>query len=308
MTAPVVPRLLIDGPPAPIPHRFGLFSAATVLENVDPHTLTGVEYEAVCSTQVDPYPAACEPVPPGMTRRKTPTPTTSVTMASPFAVYAANGDVLARDAATARQQLRQRFLAGEQRAVENIVFTGSMGNTPNLAGEATVLQPSDSTTPVDLLAAEGMLEQWLAEHYGGAGVIHAPQWLAPKVAKEVALFVNGPRAGTVLGSTWVFGAGYPGTKPAAATGADADKGVWLYATSPVTVRRSQVIEPADWATGAFNRWENVGLLAEERIYVADWPCGSAAVKVTTVDRPVVARLKPTPSFDHHTTASITEDP
>lgn len=279
MTAPVIlPRLSVDAPAAPVPHKFGLFSVATVLENVDPHALTGIEYEAVCSTKVDPYPAACRP---GDTadRRKYPAPTTDVVNATPFAVYAADECVLGRDQATARRQLRERYYAGEETAVEHIVFTGVLGNIPNLQQEATII-PAD--TAPDLVDAIGLLEQWLATAYGGVGVIHAPMTIANRAQDKYQIGVNGPRAGTILGSAWAFGAGYPGTPP---TNGGADDGsLWLYATPPVTVRRSALIEPADWDSGAFSIAENVGLLIEERLYVVDWPCGAAAVK-TNITRP-----------------------
>jgi hypothetical protein len=278
MTAPVIPRLRVDGPPAPVRHRFRLATAATVLDNVEPHALTGVEYETVCSVQVDPYPAACRP---GDTtsRVKNPTQTTSVVNGTPFGVYAADACVLGRDQTTARQQLRARFAGGEWTAVERIVFSGEMDNQPNLQKEATVLAGS----PVDLVDAVGRLEQWLAEHYGGTGVLHAPLYVAPRAQSLYQVGVNGPRATSILGSSWAFGAGYPGLPPAAAEGEDTGV-AWLYATPPVTVRRSGLIEPGDWDTGAFDRATNTGLLIDERLYVVDWPCGAAAV-ATTVTRP-----------------------
>lgn len=289
--APVVPRLRVDGPPAPQPHRFGLFSAATVLENVAPHALLGVEYETVCSTQVDPYPLACQPsTPPDADRVKKPARTTDVVATSPFAVYAADACALGRDQNTARAQLRQRFLAGEETAVEHAVFTGELGTNSNLVGEAVVLADGQALELVDAL---GALEAFLATSYGGVGLIHAPMQLAPRAQAQLLIGVAGPRATTVLGSTWVFGTGYPGTSPDAA-GGGGDAALWLYATPPATVRRSALIEPADWDSGAFDRATNSGLLLEERIYVIDWPCRSAAIK-TTLPRPPAPPAEPAPA-------------
>ncbi|HET6703562.1 hypothetical protein, partial [Amycolatopsis sp.] len=155
MTAAVIPRLSVAAPAAAPPLRFGLFSAATVLENVEPHALSGVEYEAVCSTRVDPYPAPCRPGD-EMSRAKTPDGTTSIVNASPFGVYAADACVLGRDANTARDQLRQRFLGGEQAAVERIIRTGELGNLPSLEQAPEVL---DAGADTDLLDAIGLLEQ-----------------------------------------------------------------------------------------------------------------------------------------------------
>lgn len=275
VAAAVVPRLLVPPPPAPIAHRFGLFSAATILENAEPHSLGGIEYSTVCSTRVDPYPIACEPsVPADFSVTKTPQQTISTTEASPFAVYSADECVLGRDQDTAKQQLRQRFLAGEQAAVERIVWTGILGNWPTLAS-AEVL--SGGTAGVDLIDGIGLLEQWLAQTWGGIGVIHGPRTIAPRAAQQLAVTINGPRAQTIFGSVFAFGTGYDGTPPYAG-GAD-DGSLWIYATPPITIRRSTLIEPADWSTNAFDRSTNRGMLIDERIYVVDWPCAVAAVQI-----------------------------
>lgn len=279
MSAPtaVYPRFRVDGPPPPLPHKYGLFSAATVLENVAGPALSGVEYEAVCSTQVDPYPAPCEPtVPDDTSHSKVAGLTTVLVEATPFGLYSADACILGRDEQSVRTALRRRFGAGEQAAVERLVATGALGNSPNLGREATVL---DGT--LDLADAIGELEQWLSTTHGGTGVFHAPRTLAPRAAAAMQVQTSGPRAETLLGSAWAFGAGYSGAGP---DGQDDDGAVWLYATPPVTVRRSAVLEPASLHTGAFDIPTNSGFLLVERTYVVDWPCTAAAMK-TTLTRP-----------------------
>ncbi|WP_367139607.1 hypothetical protein [Saccharothrix sp. HUAS TT1] len=276
MTLPAVPRLRIDAPSAPIPQRFGLFSASTVIDNADPHSLTGVEYEVVCSTQVDPYPAACLPLPPDVSRVKQAVPTTGVGFGTPFGVYAADDCALGRDPDTARRQLRQRFLAGEQTQVERIVRTGLLGNYPNLELEAVPIGPG---TALPVPTAIGLLEQWLSVNYGGVGVIHAPRTVAPYLGTMPELTIQDGQAVTIFGSVWAFGTGYTGDPPDHPA-ADDENTVWLYATPPVTVRRSRLIEPAGWDSGAFDIAQNIGFLLDERLYVVDWPCGTAAVKTT----------------------------
>lgn len=279
MTVPgsaVIPRLRVDPPPGAIPHRYGLFTAATLLENATGHELTGVEYEAVCSSRVDLYPAPCRP---GDTtsRVKTPSRTTVPVNGTPFAAYAADDCLLGRDPAEARAQLRERFRAGEQYAVERGIFLGELGNLPNLHAAEVI----PTTAPVDLVDALGLLDAWLAAH-GGAGLLHAPMTLAHRAAREQLVIPSGPRAASLLGSTWVFGAGYPGTPPA--DGGPDDGALWLYATPPIRLRRTALIEPGSWDDGGFDRAQNLGFLVTERIYVADWPCGAAAVK-TNLQRP-----------------------
>ncbi|GAA0591559.1 hypothetical protein GCM10010174_03230 [Kutzneria viridogrisea] len=276
--APVVPRVHVAAASGAMPHRFGLFSAATILENADPHELGGIEYEAVTSTRVDGWPAPGQPgAPPSGV--KTPYPTSSVVVGTPFAVFAAVDDLLGHDEPMVRAQLRQRFLCGEQAAVERIVRTGEFGNWPHLAS-ASVLVPD--APGVDLCDAVGLLEQWLAETLGGTGVLHAPRTIAPRLAQALCMVVSGPTAQTVLGSTWALGTGFTGGPPnSEGTDHEVDDGsLWLYATGPVTIRRSALIEPATWTTGAVDRATNRALLVEERIYVVDWPTTVAAVRVS----------------------------
>lgn len=273
MTTPVIPRVTVAPPPPALRQEYGLFSAATILEDPQVHELTGVEYEAVCNVRVDPAPAPCLPLPDGMTRRKIAHPTVSPYYGGPFVMYAADECVLGRDETTARRQLRQRFLAGEQFAVERTVATGEAGNTPALEPDAQIL----STRALSLQDAVGLLESWMARAIGGAGVIHAPQHVAYFAPWSTMLVTKGPRAQTLFGTTWSFGAGYTGAPPAAFTGTDNQR-VWLYATAPVTIRRSPLIEPAGWSDGAFDIRQNAGFLLDERSYVVDWPCGTAAVE------------------------------
>lgn len=277
MSAPVViPRATVPPPTAATPHLYGLLTVAAVQENADGRELTGVEYESVCSPRVDPYPAACRPGD-ETPRTKDPHPTTAVTNGTPFAVYAADSCLLGRDERTARQQLRDRLRLGEETAVESAIETGDVANFPNLVSAEVI-----GTAAVDLLDAFGLLEQALSARFGTSGVIHAPMWLAPRAHHMTLWRPAGQRAQTVLGSSVAFGAGYTGQPPAAYVAdedVEDDGELWLYATGPVTVRRSQLIEPGGWTEGGFDRRQNLGFLLTERIYVVDWPCAAVAVRV-----------------------------
>ncbi|MBB3666002.1 hypothetical protein FB384_004961 [Prauserella sediminis] len=288
--------MLVPSPEAPVPQRFGLLSTASVVEGVDTHELNGIEYLAVCSTQVDPYPVG--PCPPETRPTKQPGQTISGFAASPFGLYAADECTLGRDETEARGQLRQRLLLGEQAAVERVIYDGRFGGTgdvvvsPNLRQQAHVIEtPAAGADPAD---AVGALEHWLASTYGGAGVIHAPRWMAPQLHKAGAVTsVSGPRATTLLGSSVVFGTGYDGSPPVQEPALD-DTHPWLYITPPITIRRSNIIEPASWTTGAFDRQQNRGLLLAERIYVVDWPCSVAAVKTNSTMFEPTAQIEEAP--------------
>lgn len=295
--APIMPRYSVEPPAPALPAPYSLLSVATVLDDVPVHALTGVQYEAVCSTRVDGYPAPCEPGTGTLSRQKDPHPTVSDVIATPFALYAADSCVLARDEATALAQLRQRFTAGEPAAVEHIVETGVLANWPNLQRTPVTVLPAASGQYA-FPDAVGLLEQWLAETTGSAGVIHAPRTAGPRAFTTMQAVTAGARAETRLGSQWVFGTGYTGTPPEGIT----DTGnLWLYATPQVTIRRSDLMQPATWHTGAFNRADNTALLLYERIYVVDWPYGVAAVD-TGQPRPGYSSA----AARHHTTASVTE--
>ncbi|MFR9675842.1 hypothetical protein [Streptomyces sp. TR02-1] len=268
--------------------RYGLFSAARVLSDVRGHELGGIEYEAVCTNKVHWYPLPCDAQPPGFDPQKKSERSTTQVVASPFVLYVAdNCPSLGRQQDDARRQLRQRLTSGEEAAVEYLLWTGALGTTPSLAGNAEVL----TTTPHELEEAVGLLEHWLAASSsypdgtappfpgapGSLGVLHAPRYLTPKLTSLRVLDTGGPQAEDPLGNRWALGGGYPGTGPAARP---ADQAVWLYATRPVTVRRSEVIEPADWSTGALDTRTNDTMLLAERMYVLDFPCVAAAVPTT----------------------------
>jgi hypothetical protein len=275
MSAPAIPRVSVDPQPVAVPHRFGLFAAASLLETTNNREFNGVEYEAVCAPRVDLYPAGDCELPDGFTRAKTPQPTVTPVQGTPFAVYAADTCALGCDERIARDQLRQRLSLGEETAVERAIAGGAL-SWPHMADPSVI----STTAPVEMEDAVGLLEKWLALNYGGVGVLHAPMTAAGRVKRVVAA-VQGPRALTLLGSSWVFGAGYTGRGP---EGTADDGALWLYATPPVRIRRSPVLEPAGWTTGGFDRAQNQGFLLVERTYVVDWPCGSAAVK-TSLTRP-----------------------
>lgn len=293
LTTTDMPRVRVPAPPPAPASRYGLFSAATIIENVDGHELAGIEYPSVCSNRVDPavIPCGFPPPPDSITGEKTAQPTRDMSAGSPFVLYAMDDCALALPEADQISALRQRFTRGERHAVEDIVESGALNNYPALVGtEANptqLLEPADAETgnyPARSIAeAVGRLEQWLAATTGGLGTIHIPRWLAAHVKSSNVATEDGPVWTTMLDNSLAFGSGYLGRRPASA-GEDADDTkVWLYATPPVTIRRSELIEPADRTTGAFDIRTNSTALLVERIYVIDWPCTQAAVR-TDIDR------------------------
>lgn len=312
-----IPPASVDAPPPGAPSTYGLFSAARIMENTSAHELNGVEYEPVCNVRVDEWPLNCTPyrgagddpkehvhecardidpmpMPKGKDEgprwpygRKLFSHSKGVTTALPFGVYAGEDCFLGNsDPERALADLRQRFTLGEQTTVERVVYHGLMGVVPALRYKPVVLNaehnPKGKDLP-DLLQGIGLLEAWLACSSGALGVIHAPRYLAMSLAWGGGdVRVQGPKAMTDLGNAYVFGGGYSGEAPFADDGKPIEEQpdkVWLYATRPVTIRRSAIIQPADYSHGAASLERNEASLLMERVYVVDWPCDTACVQV-----------------------------
>lgn len=238
------------------------------------------------------------------------------------------------------RNLRERFDLGEQESVERVIYNGFLPDPtrldwsnnqvkdethpdadpypdpalphlrPALRWDPVVLNGGQRTP---LWQAIGLLEHWLQADSGARGLIHAPAYMASTIGGGQLMTTSGPRAMTRLGHTYVFGTGYSGRKPLFSDGRPAQDDAnppagdpenyaeaWLYATRPITIRRSALIEPADWTNGAVNLRNNTGSMLVERVYVVDWPCSHAAIRTdfplyrldeftTTEPAPVQAR-------------------
>lgn len=285
MCMPTIPRLQVEREPVPLEDpRFGLLSAATVNEDMDPHGYHGVQYSAVCDPDVKPYPLTqCPPEQdnPGKEGDRS----EQIVVADAFALYAAETCIpLGQNAPQARQRLRDRLLMGERHAVEAVVYNGLAGARPFLRDpEGAVLNDGAQAA---LPQAVGLLEQRLAA-LGRPGIIHAPRWMAPVMDHLGIVHRSGPRATTLLGTPIAFGSGYSGQQPIGrADGADV---AWLYATPQITVWRSPIIEPGTLTDGAFDPATNSMFLLAERVYVVSWPCQVLAV---ATDLPLLADVAP----------------
>ena len=187
-------------------------------------------------------------------------------------------------------RLRTRFQLGEPAAVEDVFFSGKLGNRPSLkhgtAIDGTEAQlpyaPTllgDPAEPLAVVRAIGLLEHWIAAVTGSTGVIHAPRYAAETFGSvsNSLLTSQGPQVRTKLGTVTAFGTGYPGTAPVNATAEPAKGGkTWLYATAPVQIRRSTVLEPEPWGDGNVDLSSNAGFRLLERAYVIDIPCHRVA--------------------------------
>lgn len=293
------PFVLVDGPRF-TPLRYGLLSAAQIIDDPDPHWQIGTKFQPDACGRDRTVSAFCiAGAPASGTGPKQITATGAPgSAAEPFTVYAYTncspvgwGDNLEDLVARASRHLD----AGEGRAVERMFWTGTPDGGavihPHLANDAdTFAQTDGAAYPVQLGSAASVvtaaavtpvlalsaLEGALAECYGGEGVIHIPGVAVSLLKEKGLLETQGPNLRTCLGHlVAVYSSGNREGPTGAVTGTD----VWFYATGAVMARRSPVkptgYRPADFV----GRSDNSTAYVVERTYVFDWDCCHFAAQV-----------------------------
>jgi len=230
--------LYVAAPPV-TPYTFGLFSVAAMpAPPVDEHWACGVQYEPyLCGSAKVEGDRCAEPQPDKAAEEGVP-----LVEGTPFTVFAGfNCHLPGRSREDVMDRARQALALGEQRAVEDAYWTGAAGSEPRLADpSAVVLNPAGSTGGMHPVSGLGDLEAYLAEHYGGTGVIHAPRGVIPALAayQQVSPERGGARLLTTLGTPVAAGGGYiANTGPDGAPALDGT--AWLYATGVPSVVRSR---------------------------------------------------------------------
>lgn len=293
---PATYQLIENGPPF-TPLRYGLLSAATVVDDIDPHWQLGTV------TQYDPcgVPLAVTGGPCSATGiEKVPTVTgMGASAAEPFSVYAwidcstvGHGDDL-EDLRSATEQL---LTNGEDRAVGSVFWSGVAANgavRPHLASDAQVMaDPMGAQTvelqsaadvlttggPVSITEAIGMVEGALASCYGGEGVIHVPAQAVIHLSNVGVVTRQGNQLRTLLGNVVAV---YASGNREGPDGSEASDGQgWIYGTGSVVARRSP-IKPLGRRPGDFvGRAKNDVVYVVERTYVVDWDCCHVAAQVS----------------------------
>jgi hypothetical protein len=220
--------------------------------------------------------------------------------ATPFTAYARfNCATVGNDAAieTARAALTQTEGYQVERSFWTGLVDGITGVFPHLAANAQVVDANGivlqtvaspvvtGTTPLDVATGIGLLEQALADCFGGVGVLHMPTKLLPTLdAIGLLRVVNSRNVGTgqfdrqlqtLNGNLVAVGPGYPGTSPSGA--APTSTSTWVYATGPVFMRRTDVkINPLNQS---INRQTNNVEMIAERTYVLGFDCCHLAVPI-----------------------------
>lgn len=293
------PWVLADAGPQFTPLRYGLLSAAQVIDQADPHWQAGVKFLPDPCGPDQSVVVHCVAGGPATGIGKTPTVTgTPASAAEPFSVYAFTdcapvgwgddlGDLKAR---TSRALDR-----GEARAVERAFWTGAATSAgvvlPHLAEDTAVFANPDGAVQVELQSAAisvsgvplgvveafGQLEGALASCYGGEGVIHVPAQAAAYLSHFNLATAQGPQLRTLAGNRVALYSSNSKTGPA---GTDAAAGrAWFYATGAVVARRSPP-KPLGVTPGDFvGKADNDTVYIVERTYVIDWDCCHFAAEV-----------------------------
>ena len=257
----------ISGTPSP----YGLLGGCVeVVTATDPHELGGTTFQPIsCSTAyrwIDPCVDPTVPAAPKVFDRPGVCEFEAITVQAGF-LCSAVGTTYEEGRERALEQLR----LGEQRALE----------------EAFMAQMCDMAAGNDLTPATGavsaaqgvaILEGFLAESYGGAGLIHAP-------AAAAALFgccnvVTRTRDDrcpeTLFGSGVVFGAGYSANIGGAGCIQAPAGEAWLYVTPPVRVRRDERYIVPDSEGASVNIRNNDRRILSETNFVVEVACCTAA--------------------------------
>lgn len=215
---------------------------------------TGVAMDPVvveCEVQADIPPAELT---------KNPVGTTDFVEGAPFQVYESSecltlgfDEGLAR--ATRRLALHEQWHV--ERHVDATVFR-------------TDVEVLNGGNPLPVPDAVGLLEDIIADRYGGIGVLHIPRQAYAHFVRADLVRRDAARNRTPLDNLWAIGAGYSGASPAGVPAPDGT--AWIYATGPVIARRSEVFSREE-----FNRERNTKLAVAERVFALTFDCLRVAV-------------------------------
>lgn len=262
----------IVGTPSPGLLRYGLFTAATVTDDLDPRGIaSGFQFAGEDCGVVRSYDANCITHP-----EKTFDEGLPYMAATPYWVYASRQcGTVGKTAAEFDASVRRRLVANEQREVESQFWGGgAVAADPNLTGVAgvtTVVAGAAGSS-----AAIAALEDSFYDEYGYVGTIHISMRAYGNLAYGNLLVRSNGTLNTPMGSVWSIGAGYGIAGPGGA--APAAGNVWAFMTPPVLIRRSQVIQRPAWQVA--DRAANQFMGLAERVYAHTWACDAVhAVEV-----------------------------
>ncbi|MFM9590716.1 cupin [Streptomyces scabiei] len=261
-------------PGTPLPH--GLLGGCTdVIDATDPHELLGTDWRPLsCSEAHDTTWCPDDGESPGGTFPEKVFDRPGTCTAAPVTIYAGSEcTTMGWTYQEAVKHARETLRMGEQRALEEWFM------------REVLCTIGDDLTPaagaVSISQGIGVLENWLGTEYGGAGVLHVPVGAGALLGccNIVHMDEGAPR--TLAGNCVILGAGYAANVgPPDCTTADPGE-AWLYATSPIRVRREPPATVPGTDAASVNTVTNDRRVLAERTFVVEIACcRAAAVRVT----------------------------
>lgn len=270
----------ITGEPSP---RGLLGDCMDVVTTADVHELNGTEVPAFACAPANPWQDCPDPAG-GWTN-----PDAKVVSRAdwcsfePVTAYAkVECSVVGFPFEEAQEASLEQLRLGEQNVVEEWFMRRGLSW---LAGEDPANDLTPGTGALHIVSGIGVLEAWLADNYGGTGVIHAPVGVASLLGKHHQFDPAYDCLTTWAGNRVVVGGGYttnvgPAVRPAAGEVAPAGE-AWLYITPPVRIRREARHNVID------REWQGLNTLVNDRTALAEATfvpevacCMAAAVRVT----------------------------
>lgn len=276
--------VLVKPPGCIFPPKFGLLSVIAPTTVADNHWMAaGIEFESdLCGPPVTGFVDVCDPV---SGFQKPIDRGLNVCHADPFlAIGAFECPPVGRPANEAFEIARRRLLAWENFQTEQILWTGISANgtvNPSFAfgnPDCNIL-PEDVNPAgaVDIATAFALLEARLGGLVACGGVIHVPYQIVPYLLAQHLLLNNGTdEYFSPSGFRVVAGQGYPGSGPANVPEAAGE--IWLFATGPLVIARSNVMMVPNEVSEAVNRQINNVTVRAERFYSIGFSCALLAVR------------------------------
>ncbi|MFF6801132.1 cupin [Streptomyces sp. NPDC012616] len=254
-------------PGTPLPHGI-LGGCVDIIDVEDVHELLGTEWMPLsCAAAHDWEWCPEDTTTPGPAAKTFERPGTC--SASPITIYAgATCSTVGWPYSEAVQHARETLRMGEQRALEEWFARDvlcPMG-----------IDLTSSAGAVSIAQGVAALEGWLAENYGGQGILHVPAGAAALLGccNVVHLEDGVPR--TLMGNCVIMGSGYAvNVGPPDCTQAPAGE-AWLYVTGPIRVRREAPTIVPDSDAESFRIQTNDRFVLAERSFVVEVACCEAA--------------------------------
>lgn len=265
--------------------RYGLLSVVDPLPNVDPHFgVGGIMWEDfLCTSGVEAFIEEC---PPASGFTKPAERNFKFCQADPFLLVGSyKCPPVGRPADQAFEIARQRLLKWEGRQLERTLWTGEVLNGAGFINPSFAYGNSEcDIVPVDVHAAGAvdpvkaiaLLEEALGDTVGTCGLIHVPYRLAAYIHALYILELLDGKWFTPTGYQVVFGQGYPGTGPANVPAAAGE--AWIFATGPLVLAMSDMMQVPENVQEGFNRMINDVEIRAERFYSVGFSCALLAVK------------------------------